>query len=186
MQGLLQHWTKLSIIPNSKERSVWRNKKSDRFLRGRQIAHLIYDYFRVTGPMILSRIVPTCLLLLFEMMIFRNSIRNGTEIYYQWRKSHLMTSWKGLYKLRNTRVWETQDRIGIVWLWDSSEESRTSLSQIEDNGEKKYRAEFTNQEFWGQKRKFWKKRRGQESGDKTAWTKNSRRLLARGVQRAVF
>ena len=39
-------------IPNSKERSVWRNKKAPkeyRFLRGRQIAYLIYDYFRVTG-----------------------------------------------------------------------------------------------------------------------------------------
>ena len=42
------------IIHNShsKEESVWRNKKAqkeDRFLRGRQIAYLIYDQFRVTG-----------------------------------------------------------------------------------------------------------------------------------------
>ena len=40
------------MIPNSKARSVWRNKKpqkEDRFLRGRQIAYLIYEYFRVTG-----------------------------------------------------------------------------------------------------------------------------------------
>ena len=41
-------------------------------------------------------------------MIFRNSIRNGTEFYYQWRKSHLMTSWKdctnwGYESLRNSR-----------------------------------------------------------------------------------
>ena len=32
-------------------------------------------------PTILSRILPTYLLLLFEMMIFRNSIRSGTEFY---------------------------------------------------------------------------------------------------------
>ena len=52
-------------------------------------------------PTILSRIMPTYLQqLFFEMMIFRNSIRNGTKFYYRWRKSHLMTSWKGLYKLR--------------------------------------------------------------------------------------
>ena len=50
--------------------------------------------------MILSRIMPTYLQLFFEMMIFRNSIRNGTKFYYQLRKSHLMISWKGLYKLR--------------------------------------------------------------------------------------
>ena len=51
MRGLLQHGTKSSIIPNSKGESVWRNKaqKQDRFLRGRQIAYLIYDHFRVTG-----------------------------------------------------------------------------------------------------------------------------------------
>ena len=52
MRGLLQHWTESSIILTSKEESVWRNKKAqkqDRFLRGRQIAYLIYEYFRVTG-----------------------------------------------------------------------------------------------------------------------------------------
>ena len=31
--------------------------------------------------MILSRIMPTYVQLVFEMMIFRNSIRNGTEFY---------------------------------------------------------------------------------------------------------
>ena len=51
MRGLLQ---RCLFIPNShfKDRSVWRNKrpqKQDRFLRGRQIAHLVYGYFRVTG-----------------------------------------------------------------------------------------------------------------------------------------
>ena len=51
-EGLLQHWTESFIILTSKEGSVWRNKKAqkqDRFLRGRQIAQLIYDQFRVTG-----------------------------------------------------------------------------------------------------------------------------------------
>ena len=40
------------MILTSKEGSVWRNKKpqkEDRFLRGRQIAYLIYEYFWVTG-----------------------------------------------------------------------------------------------------------------------------------------
>ena len=51
-RGLHQSWVKLSGILTSRKRSVWRNKKAqkaDRFLRGRQIAHLIYDCFRVTG-----------------------------------------------------------------------------------------------------------------------------------------
>ena len=49
-----------------------------------------------------------------------------------------------LVQIKNTKVWETQDRIGIVQYGDSSEESWTCLSQIEDDGEKKYRAESTN------------------------------------------
>ena len=39
-------------MPASRKKSVWRNKnpkKEDRFFRGRQIAHVIYDFFRVTG-----------------------------------------------------------------------------------------------------------------------------------------
>ena len=42
-----------------------------------------------------------------------------------------------IVQIKNTRVWETQDRIGVVWLGDSSEESRIWLAQIEDDGEKK-------------------------------------------------
>ena len=56
-------------------------QKQDRFLRGRQIAYLIYDYFRVTGAMILSKTIPTYSLSFHEMMIFRNSILSGTEFY---------------------------------------------------------------------------------------------------------
>ena len=82
----------------------------------------------------------------------------------------------GIVQTENTRIWENQDRIGIVWPGDSSEESRTWLSQIEDNGEKKYRA---------RKWKLWEERHGQESGNKTACTKNSWRLLAIGNQRAM-
>ena len=89
-----------------------------------------------------------------------------------------------LVQLENTRVWETQDRIGIVQYADSSEEGWTWFSQVGDDGKKKYRVEFANEEFCGQKRKLWYTRRGQ--GTKTAWTKNSGKLLAVESQRAVF
>ena len=69
-------------------------QKQDRFLRGRQIAYLIYDYFGSLEPMILSKTTPTCSLLFFEMTIFRNSILSGAEFYYPRRKSRLMKSWK--------------------------------------------------------------------------------------------
>ena len=52
MRRLFQHWTESPTRPASRKRSVWRNKKAqkeNRFFRGRQIAYLIYEYFRVTG-----------------------------------------------------------------------------------------------------------------------------------------
>ena len=60
------------------------------------------------GAMVLSRTMPTYSLLVYEMMIFRNSIQSGTEFYCFWRKSHKMTSWKDCTKkeyvsLRNSR-----------------------------------------------------------------------------------
>ena len=76
-------------------------------------------------PTVLSRIIPTYLQLFFEIMIFRNSIRNGTKFYYPGRKSHLMKSWKGLYKLRIRVSEKLKDRVGIVQYGESSEESWT-------------------------------------------------------------
>ena len=87
------------IIHNTqfKKKSVWRNKKPRSRTVSFEVDRSLTSLTNTSGslePMILSRIMPTYSQLFFEMMIFRNSIRNGTEFYYQWRKSHLMTSWK--------------------------------------------------------------------------------------------
>ena len=58
-------------------------QKQDRFLRGRQIAYLIYETSGSLEPTTLSRIMQTYLQSLFEMTIFRNSIQNGTKFFYQ-------------------------------------------------------------------------------------------------------
>ena len=57
-------------------------QKEDRFLRGR--TDCLLDLRTIPGhlvPTVLSKTTPTCSLLLFEMTIFRNSIRSGTEYY---------------------------------------------------------------------------------------------------------
>ena len=54
-------------------------QKQDRFLRGRQIAYLMYDYFQVTGIHDSVENYADYSLLVFEMMIFRNSFQSGTE-----------------------------------------------------------------------------------------------------------
>ena len=69
-------------------------QKQDRFLRGRQSAYLIYEYFLVIGANDSVENYADLFIFLYEMMIFRNSIRSETKICCPWRKSHMMTSWK--------------------------------------------------------------------------------------------
>ena len=149
--------TESSIILTSKEESVCRNKrtqKQDRFLRGRQIAYLIYEYFRVPGANdsvenyaeLVSIVLRNDDIQEFDSKMGRNFVNDENPIWWHLGK---------VVQTKNTRIWETSDRIGIVWLGDSSEEVRTWLSQIEDNGEKKCRTQhFRNKEFWRQKWKL--------------------------------
>ena len=105
--GWFSGWSEIFVFCKrnsaSRERSVWRNEKPKKRTVS-FVEHKSLSWSTSTSgslePTILSRIMPTYLQLFFEMMIFRNSIRNGTEFFYQWRKSHLMTSWKDLYKSR--------------------------------------------------------------------------------------
>ena len=51
-RGLLLLWTRSSRIPTSRKRSVWRKwklREKTVSFRGRQIAYMIYESFRVTG-----------------------------------------------------------------------------------------------------------------------------------------
>ena len=70
-------------------------QKMDRFLRGRQIAYLIYDYFRVTGANDSVENYAD----LFTGGLRNDDIQESDSkwdgiLIGLWRKSHLMTSWK--------------------------------------------------------------------------------------------
>ena len=158
---LLQHWTESSIIPDSKKKNSLQEQKvqkEDRFLRGRQIAYKIYEYLRNTGTNDSVENYADQF-----TIVLRNFIINDANlIWWHFEKLQL---------IKNTRVWETQDRIGIVQYGDSSKESWTWLSQIEHIGKKKYRAEFTNEEFLRPETEImretsWSKIRGQNSVNK--------------------
>ena len=97
--------------------------KEDRFLRGRQIAYLIYEYFRVTGANDFVEKYAD----LFTVVLRKDNIQ---EFDSKWDGISIVDDtnpiWWHLGKLvqiKNTRVWEAQDRVGIVWPRDSSEES---------------------------------------------------------------
>ena len=101
--------------------------ESGPFLRGRQIAYLDTKHLQVTR--------------------WNDSVENFADLFTIGLRSSIVydenpTWWHlgRIVQVKNTRVWETQDRIGIVWPGDSSEEVGTWLSQIENYGEEKYRA----------------------------------------------
>ena len=86
-------------------------QKEDRFLRGRQIDYVIYEYFRVTGA--------------------NDSVENYADLLTICLRNddiqEFDSKWDGillsmtkippddfLVQIKKTRVWETRDRIGIV------------------------------------------------------------------------
>ena len=85
-QELLQHWTKSYRIPAARKRSVWRKWKLKKKTASSEEDRSLTKSTSTSGSleqMILTIIMPTYLQLFFEMMIVRNSIRNGTKFYYQ-------------------------------------------------------------------------------------------------------
>ena len=127
-------------------------QKEDRFLRGRQIAHLIWFRRELCRPIYCCSSKWWYSGIRFE--IGRNSVIND-ENPIRWHLGRIVQT-------KNTRAWETQDRIGIVWPGESSEESRTWLSQIEDDGE----TGILGPETEIMKEKLWSRIRGLNSVDK--------------------
>ena len=84
MRGLHQHWTGSSRVPTSRKRSVWRNrklkKKINSFAKDRSLT------WSTTTSGLLALMIPFLITLIysqliFAMMMFRNSIRDGMKFY---------------------------------------------------------------------------------------------------------
>ena len=179
---LLQHWTESSIIPASWKRSVWRNKKPKKRTVSFEEDRSLTWSMSTSGSQ--EPMIPATKNADLLSIALRNE--DTQELHSKWDEILLNPIWWHLGRIvqvKKTSAWETQDRIGIVQFGDSSEESRSWLSQIEDDGEKrsiKQNLRMKNFVVWNGKCET---NRGQESGDKTAWAKNSWRLLAVENQR---
>ena len=82
----------------------------------------------------------------------------------------------------NTRVWKTQDRSGIVWPGESYKKIGSDYQRLNTMVKRSIEQDIRNKNLDTRNGNY-EKRRGQESGDKTACTKNSWRLLAMESQR---
>ena len=179
---LFSGWIEIFLISswyvNAEEHKA---QEEDQFLRGRQIAYLIHDYFRVTGT---HDFVEKC------TDLFTIVLRNDDIEEFDSKWDGILLSFtkippddilEGLYKLR---IRESDKLKTVLELYDVETHQKLGpdFHRLRSYGEKKYRAGNSKEEFW--EWKFWE-RRGQESGNTTARTKNSWRLLAMRIQRAV-
>ena len=161
-------------------------QKEFRFLRGRQIAYLIYEYFRVTGA---NDSVEN------YAALFSISLRNDDiqEFDSKWDGILLpMTKippddiLQGLYKLR---IRESEKLKTVLELYDleiHQKKAGPDYHRLKTMVKRSIEQDLRNRNFGVRNGNYERKRRGQESGDKTAWTNNSRKLLAMGNLRAVF
>ena len=165
---LLQHWTESSRIPASRERSVWRNlrPKKKTASRGRQIAYLIYEYFRVNGA--------------------NDSVENYADLFTVGLRNddvqEFDSMWDGILlsmtKIPPDDILEGLDKLRIR----ESEKLKTVLELYDlENHQKKAGPDYHRLKTMVER----SIEHGQESGNKTACTKNSWRLLAMENQRAV-
>ena len=167
MRGLLQPWTRSSIIPKRKiSLEEQKAQKEDRFLRGRQIAYLIYEQFRVTGTDDSVENYTD----LFTIVLRNDDIQ---EFDSKW-DGILSTMTKiphddileGLYKLR---IRESDKLKTVLELYDL--ETHQKKLGPDYHRLKAMMMRSIEQEIRNKKWTLWEERRGQESGNKTAYAK---------------
>ena len=127
MRRLLQHWTESSIILTSKEESVWRKwklkKKTSSSEEDRSLTWSTSTSGSLSQRFCRELCGPIYKQLFFDMMIFRNSIRNGTEFYYQWRRIPSDDILEGMYKLR---MRESEKLKNVLELYDLEIHQKTA------------------------------------------------------------
>ena len=136
--------------------------------------------------MILSRIVPTYSLLVFEMTIFRNLTQKWDGILLSMTKIPPDDISEGLYKLR---IRESEKFNTVLELYNMEihqKKAGPDYHRLKTMVKRSIEQNLRIKNFGARNGNYERKRRGQESGNKTAWTKNSWRLLAMRSQRAVF
>ena len=160
-------------------------QQEDRFFRGRQIAYLIYDQFRVTG---------THDSVVNYTDLFTIAPRNDDiqEFDSKWDGISLsMTKiphddiLEGLYILRIREFEKLKTLLELYDLQIHQKKLGFDYHRLKTMVKRSIEQEIRHKNFGVRSGNYEKKRRGQESGDKTACTKNSWRLLAMGNQRAV-
>ena len=122
-RGLLLLWVRSSRIPTSGRRSVWKNRKPRKrkgFLRGRQIAYMIYDYFLMLRFLIMQ----FYFLSLFATMMFQDFESRWDEILLSMTKIRIDDVLENLYKLI---IRESDQLKNVLELYDMEIHQKISM-----------------------------------------------------------
>ena len=123
-------------------------QKQDRFLRGRQIAYLIYENFRVLGA---NDSVEN------YANLFTISLRNDDFQEFDSKWDGILLSMtkippddilEGLYKLRIRESDKLETVLEVYDLEIRQKKMGPDYHRLKNDGKKKYRARYTKQEFW--------------------------------------
>ena len=126
----------------------------DRFLRGRQIAYLICEYFRVTGA---NDSVEN------YADLFTISLRNDDIQEFDSKWDGILLSMtqipsydilESLYKLRIRESEKLKTVLELYSMESHQKKAEPDYHRLKTMVKKKYRAEFANEEFWEQKGKL--------------------------------
>ena len=116
-------------------------QREDQFLRGRQIAFMIYDYFRVTGSHDAVLDYADC----FSVTLRNDNVQEfdtiWDEVLLSMSKIPSDDVLESLYKLRICGSDQLKNCRRIARDGDSSKDIDAQLSKIENDGEKKKKSE---------------------------------------------
>ena len=158
-------------------------QKQDRFLRGRQIAYLIYEFFRVTGASdsvenyadLLTIVLRNDGVQEFDSKVGRNSNINDPH-------DDIL---EGLYKLSIRESEKLKTVLELYELETHQKKLEPDYHRLKTMVKRSIEQEIRNKNFGSRNGNFEKNAVVKNQGNKTACTKNSWRLLAMGNQRAV-
>ena len=154
-------------------------QKEDRFLRGRQIAHLIYEYFRVTGA---NDSVENSADL-FHYKLFRND--DIQEFDSKW-DGILLSMTKippddildGLYKLRIRESEKLKTVLELYNMEIHQKKAGPDYHRLKTMVKRSIEQNLRIKNFEARNGNYERNAVFKNQGTKTAWTKDSRRLLA--------
>ena len=144
-------------------------QKQDRFLRGGQIAYLIYDYFRVTGSHDSVENYTD---------LFTISLRNDDIQEFDSKWEGILLSMtkipphdilEGLHKLRIRESGKLKTVLELYDLETHQEELGPDHHRLKTMVKRSIEQEIRNKNFWTRNENYERNARGQESGNKTVY-----------------